>query len=203
MTATHIGAETDLLERRRRAHERLLVRPGSPAGIKERPTVWTGSDEYAQLSKHETDELARELLALGVERLSDAQALLWASDTYGLLVVFQAMDAAGKDSTIKHVMSGVNPQGVSVVSFKQPSTEELDHTFLWRIAKAVPERGRIGIFQFLRMSEDIAAIAVQHGSRDEIARAAIEGGMRSMWDDGMEKVATGLTSLEELARVLA
>ena len=82
--------------------------------------------------------------AEGIERLKDAQELLWASDTYALLVVFQAMDAAGKDSTIKHVMSGVNPQGVQVVSFKQPSSEELDHTFLWRIAKACPSAAASG-----------------------------------------------------------
>ena len=98
----------------------------------------------------------RRRLAEGIERLKDAQELLWASDAYALLVVFQAMDAAGKDSTIKHVMSGVNPQGVHVVSFKQPSSEELDHTFLWRIAKAVPERGRIGIFNRSQYEEVVA-----------------------------------------------
>ena len=95
-------------------------------------------------------------MAEGIERLKDAQELLWASDAYAVLVVFQAMDAAGKDSTIKHVMSGVNPQGVHVVSFKQPSSEELDHTFLWRIAKAVPERGRIGIFNRSQYEEVVA-----------------------------------------------
>jgi PPK2 family polyphosphate:nucleotide phosphotransferase len=72
--------------------------------------------------------------------------LLYASDIYSILLVFQAMDAAGKDSTIKHVMSGVNPQGCQVYSFKHPSVEELDHNFMWRYAKALPERGRIGIF---------------------------------------------------------
>jgi PPK2 family polyphosphate:nucleotide phosphotransferase len=71
---------------------------------------------------------------------------LYAADTWSVLVIFQAMDAAGKDSTIKHVMSGVNPQGCQVFSFKHPSAEELDHTFLWRCTKALPERGRIGIF---------------------------------------------------------
>ena len=96
------------------------------------------------------------MLAEGIEQLKDAQELLWASDTYALLVVFQAMDAAGKDSTIEHVMSGVNPQGVQVVSFKQPSSEELDHTFLWRIAKAAPERGRIGIFNRSHYEEVVA-----------------------------------------------
>ncbi len=82
----------------------------------------------------------------GIELLAEYQARLAAQDTYGLLVVFQAMDAAGKDGTIKHVMSGVNPQGVEVSSFKVPSAEELDHDYLWRYAKRMPGRGTIGIF---------------------------------------------------------
>jgi len=89
---------------------------------------------------------AKQLLALGVRQLADEQELLYAQDRWSVLLIFQAMDAAGKDSTIKHVMSGVNPQGVQVHSFKKPSDEELDHDFLWRCAKALPERGRIGIF---------------------------------------------------------
>jgi PPK2 family polyphosphate:nucleotide phosphotransferase len=87
-----------------------------------------------------------ELLGQGVELLTEYQARLAAQDTYGLLVVLQAMDAAGKDGTIRHVMSGVNPQGVSVHSFKVPSQEELDHDYLWRYAKALPSRGEITIF---------------------------------------------------------
>ena len=89
---------------------------------------------------------AKAILAQGVERLAELQERLYASDEWGLLLIFQAMDAAGKDSTIKHVMSGVNPQGVQVYSFKQPSAEELDHDFLWRTTCRLPERGRIGIF---------------------------------------------------------
>jgi PPK2 family polyphosphate:nucleotide phosphotransferase len=89
---------------------------------------------------------AQELLARGVAWLAAEQEKLWAQDRWALLLLFQAMDAAGKDGTIKHVMSGVNPQGVQVTSFKAPSPEELDHDFLWRCAKALPERGRIGIF---------------------------------------------------------
>src|SRR6266566_4361104 len=89
---------------------------------------------------------AKALLADGVERLSGLQEMLYAQNRWSVLVVFQAMDAAGKDGAIKHVMSGVNPQGCQVHAFKQPSAEELDHDFLWRIAKALPERGRIGIF---------------------------------------------------------
>ncbi|MCZ7565800.1 MAG: polyphosphate kinase 2 family protein [Burkholderiales bacterium] len=89
---------------------------------------------------------AKELLARGVEWLAEEQEKLYAQDRWSVLLVFQAMDAAGKDSTIKHVMSGVNPQGVHVTSFKAPSAEEVDHDFLWRCARALPERGRIGIF---------------------------------------------------------
>ncbi len=89
---------------------------------------------------------AKRLLAQGVERLAALQDRLYASDDWGLLLVFQAMDAAGKDGTIKHVMSGVNPQGCQVHSFKQPSAEELDHDFLWRAQRVAPERGHIGIF---------------------------------------------------------
>ena len=89
---------------------------------------------------------ATELLKRGTEWLAQEQELLYAQDRWSLLLIFQAMDAAGKDSTIKHVISGLNPQGCQVYSFKQPSAEELDHDFMWRHAKCFPERGRIGIF---------------------------------------------------------
>ncbi|BBK39107.1 hypothetical protein STAQ_41850 [Allostella sp. ATCC 35155] len=89
---------------------------------------------------------AKQMLAEGVERLSKLQEVLYAQDRWSVLTIFQAMDAAGKDSAIKHVMSGINPQGCQVHAFKAPSTEELDHDFLWRTTRALPERGRIGIF---------------------------------------------------------
>ena len=94
------------------------------------------------LSKLEAEQLTRE----GVERLAKLQNVLYAEGRHGLLILFQATDAAGKDSTIKHVMSGVNPQGVKVYSFKQPSAEELSHNWLWRYSSRVPARGFIGIF---------------------------------------------------------
>jgi len=96
--------------------------------------------------KSEFKPQAQELLEGGVEELARLQDMLAAQDRWALLLIFQAMDAAGKDSTIKHVMSGVNPQGVQVTSFKQPSSEEQDHDFLWRSVKHLPERGDIGIF---------------------------------------------------------
>ncbi len=91
-------------------------------------------------------EHAKQLLEQGVARLAELQERLYADDKWGVLLIFQAMDAAGKDGAIEHVMSGVNPQGCQVFSFKAPSNEELDHDFLWRTTKSLPERGRIGIF---------------------------------------------------------
>jgi PPK2 family polyphosphate:nucleotide phosphotransferase len=91
-------------------------------------------------------EAGETLLADGVQRLSDLQTLLYPQDSWSLLCLFQAMDAAGKDGSIKHVMSGVNPQGVSVTSFKQPGPEDLSHDFLWRVMRHAPMRGQIGIF---------------------------------------------------------
>ena len=89
---------------------------------------------------------AKEALAMGVEALSELQERLYAQDRWSVLLIFQAMDAAGKDGAIRHVMSGVNPQGCQVYSFKAPSSEDLDHDYLWRCLKCLPERGRIGIF---------------------------------------------------------
>jgi polyphosphate kinase 2 (PPK2 family) len=115
--------------------------------------------------KSEQKAEARSLLARGIEWLAEEQEKLYAQDRWGVLLVFQAMDAAGKDGTIEHVMSGVNPQGVQVTSFKAPSSEELDHDFMWRCIKALPERGRIGIFNrswyeealVVRVHEDLLA----------------------------------------------
>jgi PPK2 family polyphosphate:nucleotide phosphotransferase len=138
--------------------DQLRVEPGTPAGLAGRDTLRGGLEgtPYEALARDEVESGARELLERDVAELARVQEQLWAADSYALLVVFQAMDAAGKDSAIGHVMSGVNPQGVQVVSFKQPSSEELDHTFLWRIAKAAPERGRIGIFNRSHYEEVVA-----------------------------------------------
>ncbi|WP_367627514.1 polyphosphate kinase 2 family protein [Bacteroides sp. NGMCC 1.200775] len=117
--------------------KRLLATPGAEHTVSEFDTHFTGD-----LTKQE----AGALLAEDIEKLSALQGKLYAQDRYSVLVIFQAMDAAGKDGTIKHVMSGINPQGCQVYSFKQPSAEELDHDYLWRINRYLPERGRIGIF---------------------------------------------------------
>ncbi len=102
------------------------------------PTDYTGD--------FKSKEEAEEELKKNIEKMAMLQDKLYAHDKYALLIIFQAMDAAGKDGAIKHVMSGLNPQGTQVFSFKQPSAEELDHDYLWRINKSLPERGRIGIF---------------------------------------------------------
>jgi len=118
--------------------ERYMVPAGKPVSLKEFDPDDTGN--YA-----DKDAAAKDL-AEDIRRLAELQDVLYAQNSHAVLIIVQAMDAAGKDSIIKHVMSGVNPQGCQVFSFKSPSTEELDHDYLWRCLKALPERGRIGIF---------------------------------------------------------
>jgi len=124
----------------------LRVHPGTPAALDRRSTSEIGADWLGPIDRASPKDVAEHDLEEFKKELESAQELLYADDTWALLLIFQALDAAGKDGTIKHVMSGVNPQGCEVFSFKQPSTEELRHDFLWRCAKALPERGRIGIF---------------------------------------------------------
>lgn len=123
--------------------DQFRVEPGKTFKLQDHDPAWNGSKK---VSKEKRKEKAQELLSEDVSELAAAQELLYAADTWSVLLIFQAMDAAGKDSTIKHVMRGINPQGCQVYSFKHPSHEELDHNFLWRCMKALPERGRIGIF---------------------------------------------------------
>jgi PPK2 family polyphosphate:nucleotide phosphotransferase len=115
-----------------------IVPPGKKIDLKDYDPADTDS-----FANKETAQLE---LAAGIQQLAEYQNILYAQNKFSVLIIFQAMDAAGKDSTIKHVMSGINPQGCQVFSFKSPSTEELDHDYLWRAHKALPERGRIGIF---------------------------------------------------------
>ncbi len=126
-----------------RIEQRFRVRPGRPFRLADHDPAWAGD---LDLPKKERKAVADEVLEESRAELAEAQELLYAADTWSLLVVFQAMDAAGKDGAIKHVMSGVNPQGVEVHSFKHPTAKELEHTWLWRTMLALPERGRIGIF---------------------------------------------------------
>ena len=113
-----------------------------PADRSKKLSDFLTDDKNSYTSQKSAEEALRE----GVVRLSEIQDVLYAQDKFSLLIIFQAMDAAGKDSTIKHVMSGINPQGCNVTSFKAPSAEELDHAYLWRCMKATPAKGDIGIF---------------------------------------------------------
>jgi PPK2 family polyphosphate:nucleotide phosphotransferase len=106
--------------------------------------------------KSEDKPRAKEALAIGIGALTELQDILYAQDRWSVLLIFQAMDAAGKDGAIKHVMSGINPQGCQVFSFKTPTTEDLDHDYLWRCVKSLPERGRIGIFNRSYYEETLA-----------------------------------------------
>src|SRR5947208_4838625 len=137
----------------------LTVRPGEAANLAGRDPAWKGGEQFEDMATDELKAFARERLQQFVDDLCEAQELLYASDTNSLLLIFQALDAAGKDGTIKHIMSGVNPQGCQVYSFKQPSAEEIDHDFLWRANRALPERGRIGIFN-RSYYEDVLVVKV-------------------------------------------
>jgi PPK2 family polyphosphate:nucleotide phosphotransferase len=132
--------DKDFLKQARKYSEPFCVTNGKKFRLKD-----VDPGETLDFESNEKPK-AQEALATGVEVLAELQEKLWAQDRWSVLIIFQAMDAAGKDGAIKHVMSGVNPQGCEVTSFKAPSAEELDHDFLWRCAKRLPERGRIGIF---------------------------------------------------------
>jgi PPK2 family polyphosphate:nucleotide phosphotransferase len=141
----------------------------------------TGSGRWKR-SKKDTEVL----LANGIGRLEKLQEKLYAQDTWGLLLIFQAMDAAGKDSAIEHVMSGVNPQGCQVYSFKTPSAEELDHDFMWRTTKCLPERGRIGIFNRSYYEETLVVrVHPEFLQKQKLPRAAMT---KDIWKDRFEDI---------------
>jgi PPK2 family polyphosphate:nucleotide phosphotransferase len=159
----------------------FCVPAGKKVSLKEWPT------RVRPVCKSKADY--RKVLALHVSELSSLQRLLYASDRYAVLLIFQAMDAAGKDGAIRHVMSGVNPQGCQVFSFKHPSAVELDHDFLWRTTQSLPERGRIGIFNRSYYEEVLIArvhpeILRSQGLPDELLdeKAVWQGRYRSIVD---------------------
>lgn len=137
--------------------------------------------------RSEAKGAAADLLARGIEWLAEQQQKLYAQDRWSVLLIFQAMDAAGKDSTIKHVMSGVNPQGVQVKSFKAPSSEELDHDYLWRCMKALPERGRIGIFN-RSYYEEVLVVRVHQDllDRQKLPKKVVT---KNIWKERCEDIA--------------
>jgi PPK2 family polyphosphate:nucleotide phosphotransferase len=136
---------------------------------------------------HLDKDEAAELLQSGTKWLAEEQNMLYAQDRWSLLLVFQAMDAAGKDGTIKHVMSGINPQGCQVFSFKQPSREDLEHDFLWRYAKCLPERGRIGIFN-RSYYEEVLVVRVHEDilKRQKLPPALVS---ERIWDERLADIA--------------
>src|SRR5437879_3914386 len=132
------------------AHEQLShlfrVKPGDKVRLRGWDPAWAGTKQMRKLRGDQLKREAQKIIKRNLERMADAQELLWATDKYALLVVLQGMDASGKDGVIKHVMRGLNPQGCQVFSFKQPTDEELEHDFFWRYGNRLPPRGRIGIF---------------------------------------------------------
>src|SRR5216110_2915705 len=143
-------------------------------------------DDTLDFTKEADKPRAKEALVMGVTALAELQDKLYAQDKWAVLLIFQAMDAAGKDGAIKHVMSGVNPQGCQVFSFKSPTSEDLDHDYLWRCHKAMPERGRIGIFN-RSYYEDVLVVRVHPEFLDSQRLPAKSRGNK-IWRERFEEI---------------
>lgn len=152
--------------------EQYRIKTGQKVSLQEMPT---GKEEGI-----DKKEVVDKLMPANLQAMAGLQEKLYAENRYALLVVLQAMDAAGKDGAIKHVMSGLNPQGVQVVSFKQPSSEELDHDYLWRIGRALPRRGEIGIFNRSHYEEVIVTRVHNLVENQQIPQELIG---RDIWQD--------------------
>jgi PPK2 family polyphosphate:nucleotide phosphotransferase len=169
--------------------DELRVKPAHAAHLASRDTKVLRADWLEDSKKHpghKAMKAAEKDLASFVHELSDAQELLWADGTHALLIVLQALDAAGKDGTIKHVMSGVNPQGCRVESFKQPSSEELHHDYLWRASKVLPELGAISIFN-RSYYEDVLVVRVHPEFLDKTHEGPDSG---LLWKNRLEDINT-------------
>ena len=178
--------------------ELVRVEPGKKIHLKDYDTGWTQNEELKALGKDELKERVGIMMEQDLAELSQMQHKLYADDRYSLLIVFQAMDAAGKDGTIKHVMSGINPQGCQVFSFKQPSVEELDHNFLWRFMKSLPERGRIGIFN-RSYYEDVLVVKVHP---ELIQNLPDDKRGKSFWEDRYQDINAFERHLERNGTVI-
>jgi PPK2 family polyphosphate:nucleotide phosphotransferase len=165
--------------------EQLRVKPGGPAALAGRETGASFPDAVG--SKQARRGVADEELQGFVAELAAAHELLYASDTYSVLMILQGLDAAGKDGTIKHVMSGVNPQGCEVTSFKQPSAEEVHHDFLWRAARALPRRGQLGIFNRSHY-EDVLVVRVHPELLGALHLPGEPGPSESLWRQRFEDI---------------
>lgn len=161
------------------------VKPGTRVRLSDFDPGWEQTGELARLGKETVKQRAEDLLESSVAELTKAQELLYAENRHAVLVILQGMDASGKDGTIKKVMSGLNPQGCQVFSFKAPSAEELDHNFLWRYCNKLPERGRIGIFN-RSYYEDVLIVRVH----PELLGTHLPPGKRgkSFWKARMEDI---------------
>ncbi len=159
--------------------EEFRVRPNSHVKLSERPTkvkpFYDSKKEY------------REILEQHTEEIQSLQRMHYASDRHALLLIFQGMDAAGKDGAIRHVMSGINPQGCQVFSFKQPSAEELDHDFLWRTTRRLPERGRIGIFN-RSYYEEVLVVRVHPELLGPQRLPEDQINMKTIWQDRYQSI---------------
>jgi PPK2 family polyphosphate:nucleotide phosphotransferase len=172
-------SQKELIEKARKFAKQYCVGNGENFKLMDYPT-----DDYPELKKKEK-KIFKDLLQMSVETLSAMQDKMYAQDKWSLLLIFQAMDAAGKDGAIKHVMSGLNPQGTEVFSFKQPSTEELDHDYLWRITKSLPERGRIGIFNRSHY-EDVLVVRVHDYLKS--SKLPIQFITKDIWNDRFRQI---------------
>jgi PPK2 family polyphosphate:nucleotide phosphotransferase len=165
---------------------RCRVIPGKKVDLKRFGTGWAQDEELKAAGKERVKERALEILEQTLRELDSAQELLWASDTTAVLIILQGMDTAGKDGTIKHVMSGVNPQGCRVSSFKAPTAEELDHDFLWRYWRHLPARGEIGVFN-RSYYEEVLVVKV-HPDLVEAQRLPEAKRNKQFWKDRYEDI---------------
>jgi PPK2 family polyphosphate:nucleotide phosphotransferase len=178
----------DRFERTKKFIDLTRVEPGKKIKLQDCETGWAQNEEAKFLGKGELKIRADKLLDENRAGLSEAQELLYADHTYSILIIIQGRDAAGKDGIIKHVMSGVNPQGCQVTSFKQPSATELAHDFMWRQAVALPEKGMIGIFN-RSYYEEVLVVKVH---QDLLERQNLPPGKRNkkFWKERYEDISS-------------
>ena len=171
----------EIIKRARELAEPFRIGKGKDFRLKD-----VDPDNTLEFTKEADKPRSKEALAMGVTALAELQDKLYAQDKWGVLLIFQAMDAAGKDGAIKHVMSGVNPQGCQVYSFKSPSAEDLDHDYLWRCMKCLPNRGHIGIFN-RSYYEEVLVVRVHP---EFLAKAKLPSKLvdKNIWDERFEDI---------------
>jgi PPK2 family polyphosphate:nucleotide phosphotransferase len=176
------GTMSKLVKKAKEFARRFRVEDGKKFRLKDFDPGETLGLKHREGIKDQAGDLLRE----GIEILSRMQEMLYAQDSWAVLLIFQAMDAAGKDGVIKHVMSGINPQGCEVFSFKAPSVEELDHDFLWRTGRRLPERGRIGIFN-RSYYEEVLAVRVHKNllEKEKLPRSLVT---KNIWKERFEDI---------------